>query len=78
MTHAIVRCGSRAAVLRAMYEGADDQEIAEVAIGCDELAQPETLARFIAAAHQDPRRWRAAAANAMAQLFDIGDRTRKL
>lgn len=78
MSHAIVAVGSRAAVLRAMYEGANDEELAEVALQCHDLPQPETLDAFVRRARHDPRRWRAAAANALSQLFDIDDRSRKL
>lgn len=63
---------SRTAVLRAMYEGANDEELCEVALQCSALPQPETLAAFVQRARRDPRRWRAAAANALSQLFDIG------
>lgn len=78
MTHAIVRADSRSAVLRAMYEGADDETLAETALRCSELPQPESLERFVRVARLRPARWHAAAANALSQLFDIDARSRRL
>lgn len=67
----------RAAVLRAMYGGADDQELAEVALQCAELPQPESLERFCRVARRDGS-WHIAAANALSQLFGIEERSRRL
>lgn len=69
---------TRACLLRALYGGADDQEIAELALECPELPQPESLDRFIRVARQNPAAWRTAAANALSQLFDIEERSRQL
>lgn len=74
----IVARDSRAAVLRAMYEGADDECIAETALQCRDLPQPESLERFVRIARSNPAKWKTAANNALCQLFDIGDRSRRL
>lgn len=68
---------TRAHVLRAMYGGCDDRELAEVALQCSELAQPESLERFVRRARVDGR-WDIAAANALLQLFGIEERSRRL
>jgi hypothetical protein len=70
----------RACVLRAMYNGADDEELAELALQCGDLPQPESLDRFVRRARSALRAdyWQAAAANALSQLFGIGDRQRRL
>lgn len=67
----------RAAVLRAMYGGADDEELAEVALQCSELPQPESLERFVRRARVDGH-WELAAANALSQLFGIEQRSRRV
>lgn len=59
-----------------MYAGADDQTIAETALACAELPQPESLERFVRAARATGR-WHAAASNALLQLFDIQARSRR-
>lgn len=73
MTRAI----GRAHVLRAMYGGCDDETLAEVALQCSELAQPESLERFVRRARVDGH-WEVAAANALSQLFGIEERSRRL
>lgn len=69
---------SRATVLRAMYQGADDQTLAELALKSEALPQPETLDRFVRRARLEPARWGAAAANALSQLFGIDERSARL
>lgn len=67
----------RACVLRAMYQGADDETLAEIALHCGELPQPESLDRFVRAARVNGH-WDRAVANALSQLFDIDVRSRRL
>lgn len=69
---------ARARLLRAMYGGADDQALTELALRCPDLPQPESLERFARVARRDPSKWHAAAANALSQLFDIDERSRRL
>lgn len=68
---------SRAAVLQVMYRGGNDEMIAEAALLCAELPQPESLDRFVRAARASGQ-WHAAACNALLQLFDIRERSRRL
>lgn len=66
--------------LRSMYEGVDDQWLAEYALDrChDQLPQPESLDRFVRAARLRPQGWAAAARNAVCQLTGATDRTKRL
>lgn len=69
---------ARSELLRAMYNGAEDEQIAELALQCPELPQPESLERFVRVARRNPTQWHTAAANALSQLFDIDERSRRL
>lgn len=68
----------RAELLRAMYGGCDDEELAELALLCPALPQPESLERYVRLARVDGRWWPIAAANALSQLFGIEARSRRL
>lgn len=69
---------TRADVLEAMYRyRADDETLAELALQCSELPQPESLDRFVRAARATGS-WNAAAGNALLQLFGIDRRSRRL
>jgi hypothetical protein len=69
---------TRADFLRAMYGGANDAELAECALKCTDLPQPESLDRFVRQARLEPSRWHVAASNALSQLFGIEQRSRRL
>lgn len=64
--------------VQSLYEGADDQYLAEYAVDhCwRELPQPESLDRFVRAARLQPGLWGAAAANAVHQLLGVRVDTR--
>lgn len=66
--------------VRAMYEGADDQWLAEFALDrCrQDLPQPESLDRFVRAARLRPGLWGAAATNACCQLVGCDNREKRL